>query len=83
MVKLKDFIIGLQKSLELLGMPKRNIYAQRTKNGWSYMFIYDHKNSTKLFNILYKNTEKGLFLDRKYRRFLEGFKGLWRDVKNG
>ncbi len=70
----KDFIIGLQKSLELLGMPKRTIYAQRTKNGWSYMFIYDHRNSIKLFNILYKSAENGLFLDRKYKRFLEGLK---------
>jgi len=70
----KDFIIGLQKSLEFLDMPKRTIYRQRTKNGWNYMFIYDHKDSVKLFRILYKNLQKGLFLERKYRRFLEGLK---------
>ncbi len=67
------FIEGLQRALENLGMPKRTIYKQKTKNGWSYMFIYDHKDSVKLFNILYKNTQNGLFLDRKYRRFLWGF----------
>lgn len=67
-----DFIEGLQKSLENLGMPKRTIYKQKTKNGWSYMFIYDHRNSVKLFQILYKNVQNGLFLERKYSRFLEG-----------
>ena len=68
----KDFIIGLQQSLESLGMPKRTIYIQKTKNGWSYMFIYDHKDSVKLFNILYKNAQNRLFLERKYERFLAG-----------
>jgi len=68
------FIEELQKVLEALGMPKRTIYKQKTINGWSYMFIYDHKNSTELFEILYKNTQNGLFLERKYKRFLEGLK---------
>lgn len=72
----KDFIQGLESSLALLGMPKRTIYKQKTKNGWSYMFIYDHKNSQKLFNTLYGNAQNGLFLARKYTRFLEGLKGL-------
>lgn len=67
-----DFIAGLQQKLESLNMPKRRIYRQKTKNGWSYMFIYDHKNSVNLFEILYKNTQNELFLERKYRRFLEG-----------
>lgn len=71
----KDFIEGLEEGLEFLGMPKRTIYRQKTKNGFSYMFIYDHKNSVKLFDTLYKNAQNGLFLDRKYRRFLEGLKG--------
>lgn len=35
-----------------------------------------HKNSVTLFNILYKNTQNGLFLDREHRRFLEGIKGV-------
>lgn len=64
------FINGLQESLESLNMPKRTIYKQKTKNGWSYTFVYDHKDSIKLFNILYKNTQNELFLDRKYKRFL-------------
>jgi predicted DNA-binding protein YlxM (UPF0122 family) len=71
----KDFIEGLQRALEGLGMAKRTIYEQKTKNGTSYMFIYDHKDSAKLFEILYKNAQNGLFLERKYRRFLEGFEG--------
>lgn len=68
----EDFINVLQKSLKFLGMPKRTIYRQKTKNGWSYMFIYDHKDSVNLFNILYKNTQNRLFLDRKYEWFLKG-----------
>ena len=76
------FIKGLQKSLEGLGMSERTIYKQKTKNGWSYMFIYEHKNSHKLFNILYKNIENGLFLDRKYERFLKGLKCHEEGVRN-
>lgn len=38
------------------------------------MFIYDHKDSVKLFDIMYKKAQNGLFLDRKYRRFLEGLR---------
>lgn len=75
----ENFIEGLQKSLEYLGMPKRTVYKQKTKNGWSYMFIYDHKDSVKLLDILYKNTQNGLFLERKYKRFLEGL----REVRDG
>lgn len=67
-----DFINGLHKNLESLGMPKRKIYKQKTKNAWSYMFIFDHKDSLKLCDILYKNIQNGLFLERKYKRFLEG-----------
>lgn len=77
-----DFISGLQQKLESLGLPKRTIYRQKTKNGWSYMFIFEHKASEKLFKLLYKNTQNGLFLERKYNRFLEGFKGL-READNG
>ncbi|MBU0633806.1 MAG: hypothetical protein KKB82_03920 [Candidatus Omnitrophica bacterium] len=69
----EDFIEGLHVSLKLLGMPERTVYKQKTKNGWNYMFIYDHKDSIKLFGILYKNIQNGLFLERKYKRFLEGF----------
>lgn len=70
------FIEGLQRALEGLGMPKRTIYKQKTKNGWTYMFVYGHKNSIKLFDILYKNAQNGLFLERKHKRFLEGLRGL-------
>lgn len=74
----KDFIDGLEKCLESLGMPARTIYRQKTKNAWSYKFAYCHRDSIKLFNILYKNTQNGLFLERKYKRFLEGLKRVER-----
>jgi len=77
------FIEGLQRVLEDLGMPRRTIYKQKTKNGWSYMFIYDHKDSIKLFNILYKNVQNGLFLERKYRRFLEGLEMSTKEPLDG
>ncbi len=70
----EDFINSLENNLTNLGMPKRTIYKQKTKNGWNYMFIYEHTDSLKLFDIIYKNTQNGLFLERKYKRFLEGCK---------
>ncbi len=79
----KDFIDGLEKCLESLGMPARTIYRQKTKNAWSYKFVYCHRDSIKLFNILYKNAKNKLFLERKYKRFLEGLKGLEGGVLNG
>lgn len=79
----EGFIGGLEKSLESLGMPERTIYRQKTKNGWSYMFIYDHQNSVKLFKILYRNTQNGLFLERKHKRFLDGFKGVEGGISDG
>lgn len=72
----EDFIQSLENNLKLLGMPKRTIYKQKTKNGWSYMFIYDHKDSKKLFSILYNNAQNGIFLGRKFNRFLEGLRRL-------
>ena len=41
-------------------------------NGWSYMFIYAHKDSMALFNLLYNNAKNALYLERKHKRFLEG-----------
>lgn len=40
-------------------------------------------NDKELFKILYKNTENELFLERKYKRFLEGLKGLEGGVSDG
>lgn len=70
----KDFITELEINLQKLGLPKRNIYEQKTKNGIFYMFTYGHKDSVKLFEILYKNSPNILFLERKYNKFMEGFK---------
>jgi intein/homing endonuclease len=70
----ESFIKKLEANLSILGMPSRSIYKQKTKNAWSYMFIYDHKDSTKLFEILYPNNDNRLFMARKYNKFLEGLK---------
>ena len=70
----KDFIEKLETTLQGLGLPKRNIYVQKTKNAFLYMFKYSHKDSQKLFDIMYKNVENRLFLERKYKRFCEGLR---------
>lgn len=71
----KNFIEAIENKLGVLGMPKRNIYQKKTKNGILYMIRYYHNNSLKLFKILYKNSQNGLFLERKYNKFLVGFRG--------
>jgi len=69
----KEFIEKLELALQKLWMPVRRIYGQPTKNAISYMFKYGHKASEKLFAIMYKDVRKGLFLERKYNKFLDGF----------
>ncbi len=70
----KEFIEKLELALQGLGLPARTIYEQPTKNGISYMFRYGHKNSEKLFAVIYKDIRNGLFLARKYNKFRIGFK---------
>ena len=70
----KDFITGLELNLQKLGLPRRNIYEQKTKNGLYYTIKYGHKDSQKLFYILYKNYQNIPFLERKYNKFIEGLK---------
>ena len=60
--------------LQKLGLPKRNIYEQKTKNGFFYSFKFSHKNSQKLFNILYKDYPNIPFMERKYHKFIDGLK---------
>lgn len=64
----------LETRLRALGMPKRSIYQQKTKNALSYMIRYAHADSIRLFNILYSEDtiNKRLFLSRKYGKFLSG-----------
>jgi hypothetical protein len=73
----------LENNLTKLGLPKRNISQQKTKNGVYYGIRYGHYDSLKMFDILYRNTPNELFLERKYQRFLEGLKGLNGGVNNG
>lgn len=70
----KEFIEKLELALQKLGLPARRIYGQPTKNAISYMFRYGHKDSERLFAIMYKDIQNGIFLERKYNKFLEGFK---------
>lgn len=74
----KDFIETLESKLMALGMPKRTIYQHKTKNAVSYMIRYAHANSIKLFNLLYNSNQntvkKGMFLARKYNKFLSGMR---------
>lgn len=69
----KDFVEKLEIELQELGLPKRNIYKQKTKNGFYYYFNYGHKDSERLFNILYKNGKNTLFLERKCRKFIKSW----------
>ncbi len=75
----KHFIDNLEIKLQELGMPKRKIYQQKTKNGIYHTIVYGHRDSKELFKILYKNTENKLFLERKYNKFLQGL----REAENG
>ncbi|HOU36760.1 MAG TPA: LAGLIDADG family homing endonuclease [Candidatus Omnitrophota bacterium] len=66
------FMADLENNLNKLGLPRRKIYKHKTKNGYSYTIAYGHKDSISLFGILYGNIGNGIFLKRKYKRFLEG-----------
>lgn len=70
----KDFIVKLEEKLQSLGMPKRNIFIHKAGKNDSYLFRYGHKDSVKLFTILYKDVEKNMYLERKYDIFKEGLK---------
>ncbi len=69
----QEFIEKLEIALQRLGLPKRAIHEQKTKNGIHYKFRYSHENSKKLFEIIYYNIQNGLFMERKYKKFLDGF----------
>lgn len=70
----KDFIYKLEERLRFLGMPKRKVYQQKTKNSISYTLKYGHRHSMKLFSILYKDVAKNMYLNRKYNKFIDGLK---------
>ncbi|MBL7131162.1 MAG: hypothetical protein ISS45_07155 [Candidatus Omnitrophica bacterium] len=66
----REFICTLEKVLQGLSMPKRVIYESGTTGKpISYMFRYSHKDSLKLFDIMYKNISNQLYMKRKYERF--------------
>lgn len=69
----KDFIYELEKRLQKLGMPKHTIYKDKRGN-ISYSFRYGHRNSIRLFHLMYDGVDKDLYLERKYKKFVEGLK---------
>ena len=69
----KEFIYKLEEKLQKLGMPKHTIYKEERKNIF-YSLKYGHRNSMKLFHLLYDKMDNNLYLERKYKRFAEGLK---------
>jgi len=71
----QEFIEKLELVLQQMGLPERVIHRQRTKNGTHFKIRYSHKDSRKLFNIMYYgDIGNTIFLERKYKKFLDGFK---------
>ena len=68
----QEFIEKLEAALKQLGLPKRVIHKQKTKNGTHHKIRYSHEDSKKLFKVMYYNTQNELFLERKYKKFLDG-----------
>jgi intein-encoded DNA endonuclease-like protein len=64
------FILGLKKSLESLGMPDKRIYCEKKNRKNNYYYIrYSHKDSLKLFKIMYEGMKGDMFLVRKFNKF--------------
>lgn len=79
----RNFIYALEQKLREFGLAPRRIYEQRTKNAISYMFKYGHKDSVKLFHLMYGNTTATrLCLQRKYNKFIEKMSGGGNDGKH-
>lgn len=67
----KKFLIGLMQALN----NKLNLNQEKIYDGHrSYQLLYSTHDSINLFKFLYKNSEKFVFLKRKYIIFLEYFK---------
>jgi len=62
------FIYDLEKALQHLGMPPKKIYEIQRKNTY-YTLRYHHKQSMRLFRIMYENLQNNLCLKRKYDKF--------------
>lgn len=69
----QEFIEKLEITLQQLGLPRRVIHKQGTKNGTHFKIRYSHEDSGKLFKVMYYDVINGLFLERKYKKFLDGF----------
>jgi hypothetical protein len=69
----EKFIEKLEIALQQLGLPRRVIHRQATKNGAHFKIRYSHKDSGKLFKAMYYDAMNCLFLERKHRKFLAGF----------
>ena len=68
----KTFITTLEHNLHsFAGLNKRNIYEKQGVNT-TYYFRYPHKDCLKFFDYIYAGADESMWLDRKYKKFLEG-----------
>ena len=68
----EKFIVELEQKLQFLGMPPRSIFVDRGGKNPSYRIHCGGRDSKKLFEIMYRDTGNGLYLERKYRVFQSG-----------
>ncbi|MDI6840675.1 MAG: LAGLIDADG family homing endonuclease [bacterium] len=67
----KEFIYTMEQLLQTeAGLSKQKIY----RRGKSFYFKYGHTDSVKLFHYFYGNVSPDMYLERKYKKFLEGMK---------
>lgn len=68
----ESFILGIKHAMESLGMPQKRLHCEKRENP-IYYIRYCHTDSLRLFKIMYDRLKNGLYLERKYERFLKGF----------
>jgi hypothetical protein len=68
----KDFVDSLLNKLRKFGIKGGFIYKK--KGGWD--LVLSTNDTKKLFEFMYKNAQRGLFLERKYDKFCKGLKLL-------
>lgn len=77
-----SFIYALEQKLQEFGLPPRKIYEQKTKNAISFMFKYGHKDSIKLFRLMYgKMIDTKIYMQRKHNKFVQKMYGGENDGK--
>ena len=68
------FIEELVRRLVNVGLPQRRIYVRYTKRGNPfYSIFYGGKDSVKLYEFLYKDTDSSRYLERKHELFKKAY----------